>query len=494
MKNKFLKYSITFLVILFCIGSVNASNNIFNNINHVNTWNTLKSTSFDKLLSDKSADFNYTVDIKDFNDLKDLFARINDPNSDIKSGSSVLANLLNDTYDFNQDILRLNNTTNVTLTLQSKDAAKTVTFDAHNQNVRGFDVEGGVMNLNNLVLENTISRVGFLVVGHNGSNQGQVNVNNCSFVGNSASSGSAGIELHTSGNTVTNTNFINNKGNLNQSSRNGGAIFVTSENNKIIGCNFTGNSAVKSGGAIYIEPSARSTLIKDSVFDNNQAGISGGAIYIDTYVKGTEILNTTMLSNRADNGAGIFLNGSTNVYLDDSFFSSNVATNSGAGLYISNDDSINMINNEFYNNNANYGSAIFNDKGYFTITGTKFYSNNAVQTGAIYIKDAKEESSLQSYVTGSIFANNVAKSWAGAIYVGGYNNLTVNNNLFDHNTAFRGGAIFNHGRLVVRDASQFIDNIAISQAGAIDNKDPYPGQSLDVGKDTIFRNNLPSDY
>jgi predicted outer membrane repeat protein len=489
MTNKILKYSLTCFLVLLCIGSVNASN-IFS------TGNSFKSVlHFDELQGGKSADYDIIVDIESFDDLIKLYDRINDPNSDIKNGSRVLANLVKDNYDFTEYILRLKNTTNVDLTLQSKDAAKTVTFDAHDQLIKGFDVEGGVMNLNNLVLTHTISKVGFLVVGHNGSFQGNVNVNNCSFVSNNASSGSAGIELHTSGNNVTNCNFINNNGNLNQGSRNGGAIFVTSENNKIIGCNFTGNSAANSGGAMYIQPHASSTLIQDCVFENNQAGIDGGAIYIDTRAYGIEIINTKIVNNRAGNGAGIFLNGSTTVNIEDSFIDSNSANKDlGAGLYISNDDSINIFDTKFTSNSAVYGSAIFDDKGVFTITGTTFDSNNVAQSGAIYIKDAKEESSLQSSVTSSKFVNNVAKSWAGAIYVGGYNTLRVSDTQFDSNSAFRGGAIFNHGRLVVQDASSFTNNIAIAQAGAIDNRDPYPGQSLDVAKDTIFRNNLPSDY
>jgi predicted outer membrane repeat protein len=492
MKNKILNYFIGCIIILFlCIGSINAFN-IFNNANNQNTWDNFKPTSFDKLLGGKSEDYDITIDIKSFNDLINVFGEIN--NGTIKNGTNVLANLVNDNYDFDQDILRLNNTTNVTLTLQSKDAAKTVTFDAHNKNVRGFDVEGGVMNLNNLVLENTISRIGFLVVGHNGSFQGNVNVNNCSFVGNNASSGSAGIELHTSGNNITNSNFINNNGNLNQGSRNGGAIYVTSDNNKITGCNFNSNSAANSGGAMYIEPGTISTLIENCVFENNQAGIDGGAVYIDTHAKNTEIINTKIVNNRAGNGAGIFLNGSTTVSIEDSSIDSNSATNSGAGLYISKDDNIKIIDTNFTSNSAKYGSAIFDDRGVFTITGAIFDSNNAAQSGSIYIKDTDEGSAIQASVTNSKFVNGVAKSWAGAIYLGGFNTLRVSDTQFDSNTAFRGGAIFNHGRLVVQDVSSFTNNKATSQAGAIDNKDPYPGQSLDVAGDTIFKNNLPSDY
>jgi hypothetical protein len=100
MANKFYKYSIACVIVLFlCIGSINASN-IFNNANNQNTWDSFKYTSFDKLLCGKSADYDIIVDIESFDDLIKLYDRINDPNSDIKNGSRILANLVKDNYDF----------------------------------------------------------------------------------------------------------------------------------------------------------------------------------------------------------------------------------------------------------------------------------------------------------------------------------------------------------------------------------------------------------
>jgi uncharacterized repeat protein (TIGR03803 family)/predicted outer membrane repeat protein len=124
----------------------------------------------------------------------------------------------------------------------------------------------------------------------------QATIASCTFTNNAANGGDSGgaIEadgpLNLSGSTFT--------GNI--ATGNGGAIYGTSTAVDVNGCTFSGNSA-SNGGAVYY---ASGTLtISSSTFTGNSATTDGGAIYFSASSP-TSVSNSTFSGNSAPSGAG----------------------------------------------------------------------------------------------------------------------------------------------------------------------------------------------
>ena len=80
---------------------------------------------------------------------------------------------------------------------------------------------------------------------------------------------------------ILNSDFLNN------TAGSGSALYVAKPNESsekgviIHNCNFTGNTAINTYGAVYIYQAARA-IITQSYFANNYAPAEGGAIHIET--------------------------------------------------------------------------------------------------------------------------------------------------------------------------------------------------------------------
>ncbi|MDD1713598.1 MAG: Ig-like domain-containing protein [Methanoregulaceae archaeon] len=158
-----------------------------------------------------------------------------------------------------------------------------------------------------------------------------VQVSGSIFDNNQSTVGSGGA-IYNYGSTLTidNTNFTSNS-----STDSGGAILLASGTTTITGGTVSGNTALNGGGAISI--SADNTSINSVVFQNNIAyGIGGGAIYNNSTADNTIIrlstfnANSTIRSNASVLGGAIYNNG-TNLYVANSTFTGNNATESTAG-------------------------------------------------------------------------------------------------------------------------------------------------------------------
>ena len=144
----------------------------------------------------------------------------------------------------------------------------------------------------------------------------------------------------------------------------GGAVLSENSTTFVLTwCTFTGNRAVKwHGGAINFR--AFGTLTIDSCsFNGNSAKQYGGAVY--TWRYGTELnsRNSQYVNNTAEKGGAIsanYLHVRTNTDLYNNSFTDNVVSQDGGAIYLLTAKSIvHYVGNNFVNNKALRGGAIF---------------------------------------------------------------------------------------------------------------------------------------
>lgn len=277
--------------------------------------------------------------------------------------------------------------------------------------------------------------------------------------------GHSGGAMYIGGNgtvTLNNVTFIDNHAINNESILKGGAIYINKErgNVNIRNCTFENNSASSYGGAISVNKG--SITISDSKFKHNYLendhGV-GGAIF----AYGVTIDNCDFIDNRAgkERGSGGAISCPT-VKVNNSRFINNSAQFAGAiGDYFDGMNIIDMVvtNSKFENNTAKIaGGAIrITNDGYgadLSIDNSSFTNNNGgdYAGGAII--------AVNTSVKNSNFTGNKVYDYAGAI---SSSVLDVDNCIFENNTAKNSAAIFAIN-LTVKD-SQFKGNEA--ETGAV---------------------------
>lgn len=215
------------------------------------------------------------------------------------------------------------------------------------------------------------------------------------------------------------------------------------------------NTAVKSGGAMFIEGEAR---ISDSTFSGNKAK-HGGALNSSAGAR-VSISGSIFFGNSADSSGGA-ISSRTRESLDisDSRFSGNSADFGGA---IDNDRQANVIASSFSANSADYGGAIYNSMGgaSIRINDSRFSENRGFWGGAL-ANDMGE-----ARILGSEFSDNHAIKGGGALYNRSNSGLSVSDSSFRNNRGWWGGAMINYGEASIY-ASDFVENFATETGGAL---------------------------
>jgi uncharacterized repeat protein (TIGR01451 family) len=197
---------------------------------------------------------------------------------------------------------------------------------------------------------------------------------NCTFVGNSATSGGGMLNRSSSpaltnclfeGNlahrlgggmcngensspTLTNCTFEGNSADI----AGGGMCNGESSSPTLTNCTFEGNSADYDGGGGMYNSSSSLTLT-DCSFSGNLASDYGGGMY--NHSSSPALSNCTFEGNLASYGGGGMYNSSSSPTLTDCLFSSNSADDSGGGMYNENNSSPALGNCTFASNSAGYG-------------------------------------------------------------------------------------------------------------------------------------------
>lgn len=214
-------------------------------------------------------------------------------------------------------------------------------------------------------------------------NNGSLTINNCNFTGNMANDtnngeGGAIYNNYQCNMTVNNSNFNNNTASVG-----GGAINHVGNDLKVTNCKFTSNKAAE-GGAIdtYSGPDVSAT-IKDSIFTSNTAFTDtsnghGGAIF---NTSSYEIIGCTFENNSANTGGALsHLEIGTDLINNCTFIDN--YTDIKAAAIINGEGCIMTINNSIFNGNT--GPCIIdNEVGILNITGSNFYNNIATEDGVI---------------------------------------------------------------------------------------------------------------
>ena len=280
-------------------------------------------------------------------------------------------------------------------------------------------------------------------------------VNMSSFENNGANTGGA-IYVGTGSSQahILASNFTSN-----YAYADGGAIGLKADTLIINESIFKSNTAIGSGGAVYVGGIGENNTVHYSVFEDNQAGNHGGAI--DWLAKAGEIIHSNFTKNSAEYGGAVYLNGvSSKSRISDVIFKENTATENG-GAIDCNATEMNLTHTKFISNIAKYGAGLCRESG---ATGG-FGGNNTFDRNHAYVSGA-------------------ALAWLDV------DNIHINNYTFTNNTAdFSGGAIYvspDSHNCVVQN-STFTDNFVTSaiegRGGAID----WQGDNATVEDTTFYR-------
>jgi len=342
------------------------------------------------------------------------------------------------------------------------------------------------------------------------------------FTNNTAKgSGAVGAMANVS---VSNTKFLNNS--ATQDADGGGALFVGSIANTSIGGNsvseslFQGNTSVSRGGAISMRNFAQSgggnnvdakLDIVNTRFISNSAGTTGGAI--DNFMYGSSaeghadavyVENSQFTSNSAAKGGAIYnhaggegdqLNAGArqvgNMYLTDSTFTGNTASDKGGAIY--NEGTLALNNAAFNGNNVvatniqttAIGGAIANVGGTISsITDTTFDGNymtsgvTSINGGAIYNSGGTISSIdaifKNNYLENTGTTSGSSSALGGAVYTSG--NISSIDGSFDNNSATsvigqaQGGALWqgsSYGSTINDLNADFTNNRVVSTDGKV---------------------------
>ncbi len=374
--------------------------------------------------------------------------------------------------------------------------------------IRIFDIDASGVTIKNL----TIINVNFFAYGgailfESGSNG---TVENCNFINNTASDGSAICFMGSTG-TVRNCNFTNNS-----CESYGGAIAFSyfGSTGTVTDCNFAYNSA-KYGGAIAFAYDSTGTVTNCN-FTNNNTADYGGAVYFSS---SGNVTNCNFVNGSSYYGGAVFWIGNDG-RISDCNFTGNTAVRRGGAVHWGDTETESesqsdytkakngiITRSNFINNTAAQGGAVFWFANDGKITDNCYFKdNNATgEGGAVYWKGKN------GYISNKCtFTDNEAIIYAGAIYWQGDDGTLTDNCRFIKNSAYTqgadgiyrgGGAIFWMGRNAnVSDNCSFINNTADTSEGS-GFLDSYrgggaiyiPGAESHV-TDCIFTGNFATHY
>ncbi len=214
----------------------------------------------------------------------------------------------------------------------------------------------------------------------------------------------------------------------------------------MVGLHLKNGNPGDNGGAILVNDAGR-IEITDSIFENN-TGHHGGAIYAMSSV----VAEFKLLRNQFINNHGIDPNGSSTGGV---LFGQNITAGE-----------LEIKNNLFRDNQADFGGAIFLNEGsdQINITKNRFYNNQAHNSGGALMLRAL--STGQTYeLDSNVLLNNQAAEIGGALYALGQGGLRVNiiNSTLGMNQADQGGALASNGGNVQVIGSTLAHNIAATE-------------------------------
>ncbi len=276
------------------------------------------------------------------------------------------------------------------------------------------------------------------------------NVTNANFSVTNAIGGNGGA-IYAGGVNTTLRNCHSNIANAIQTrpgTGNGGAVYISGNEAKIIKSVFNFYNATGAGGALYVE--GNDLNISHSSFEYGESNL-GGAIYING--DKTHMEHSNLTHNHANtNGGIIYINGH-NATITDSNLKYSYALASGGAVFINGADNEIKKSNLTYNNaSSGFGGSIYINGNYNNITECNFSAMTSyISGGAIYITGANTTISQSNFTRTAAYSGD-----GGAIYISGLN-TTVKHSIFEDISIDDGdgGAIYIEGNRAEIDYCNF---------------------------------------
>ena len=308
-------------------------------------------------------------------------------------------------------------------------------------------------------------------------------VGNSTFANNTATSNGGVIFNYGIGFVVGNSTFANN------TAEDAGAVYNEGDNSVVGNSTFVNNTATSIGGAII---NNGKLVVDNSAFEDNAANYYGGAIFnwddlqvTNSAFDGNDILvrNIRAMDNVDHGGAAIYNWKNGKLDISKSNFTNNIKNYKNGNLLVGAVATIGdatISDSYFVNNSGRWGGALSVMGGEFSsatnfidIDGTKFVNNSALYGGAMFVWGSNYS------ISNSVFDNNSAfgkgnmtpnNNNGGALVVTQGNipiSGTIINSNFTNNKAQYGGAAWINEGTVDISNSNFINNAATVEAGAI---------------------------
>ena len=314
-------------------------------------------------------------------------------------------------------------------------------------------------------------------------------VGNSTFANNTATSKGGAIYNYGIGFVVGNSTFANN------TAEDAGAVYNEGDNSVVGNSTFVNNTATSIGGAII---NNGKLVVDNSAFEDNAANYYGGAIFnwddlqvTNSAFDGNDILvrNIRAMDNVDHGGAAIYNWKNGKLDISKSNFTNNIKNYKNGDRLVGAVATIGdatISDSYFVNNSGRWGGALSVMGGEFSIAtnfididGTKFVNNSALYGGAMFVWGSNYS------ISNSVFDNNSAfgkgnmtpnNNNGGALVVTQGNipiSGTIINSNFTNNKAQYGGAAWiNEGTIDISN-SNFINNTATVEAGAIGFEPAY---------------------
>ncbi len=286
--------------------------------------------------------------------------------------------------------------------------------------------------------DNESSTLGGVFFVNNKATDAIINMTGAAFSGNAAVNEGGSVYALAGNLNFTDCLFSNNQGTGDSSF--GGAMYVKGAALQCNGCDFSGNTSVNNGGAVWMNAMIKADFIDCNFTSNVCTKNLAGAICLSG-ANPLNITGGTFKKNSAAEGGCIYNNAASTINITGTEFIENVASTGVAGVFYCNTNPgavINIENAEFSGNTAaKEGSAILFKNGTWTVTNTVFKNNTSVSNGgAIYA-----HTGTLTLKGGSFSGNKTTKGsvGGGAIYVTTDAKLTVEGTTFSENSAQKTG-------------------------------------------------------
>lgn len=348
--------------------------------------------------------------------------------------------------------------------------------------------EGGVMRTSKGKL--TITNSTF--TGNTGSNGGalrltggcEATVSGSTFIGNKATASGGAISSSDS-----NLTLENNKINENISEGTAGALFFASKDMvlTLVSGEFVGNTAAGAGGAMLMQSAAKLDMKDGTFIGNTAAGGDGGAMYISTNCTGV-IENCTVTGNVGQSYAGGIMLFGSQITMNNGLISGNSAKN-GAG--VSARAGIRKVD----------GEDVRDVGAVFTMNGGKICENTAtgdgggiqvggencavnIQNGEISGNTAASGGGLIAVTYGKVtmtdgkITGNTAKNNGGGLFMSYTSELNVSGGEISKNKANGGAGIYLYGANANLTGGKIVGNTAKADGGGIGGGGAKPKTEL----------------